>query len=95
MAKKKYGRVIDPHTADGVKIAMRLREARYPMICRETALPVKFDETIVEALGEHAPRPPAFEGIEKRPQRFEVVKPDAEALKEYIRACAVSPSSSS
>lgn len=84
MAKKKYGRVIDPHTADGVKIALRLKDARTPTLALETALPAKFDATIVEALGEHAPRPEGFEGIEKRPQRFEVIKPDAAALKAYI-----------
>ena len=88
LVKQKYAQVIDPHTADGVKIAMRLREARIPMICLETALPVKFDETIVEALGEHAPRPAAFEGIEKLPQRFQVMKADETALKSYIEAHA-------
>jgi threonine synthase len=84
LVKQKYGRVIDPHTADGVKIALRLREARTPMICLETALPCKFDETIVEALGEHAPRPASYEGIEDRPQRFESMKPDPEAVKRFI-----------
>jgi threonine synthase len=84
LVKQKYGQVIDPHTADGVKIAMRVSEARYPMICLETALPVKFDETIVEALGEHAPRPAVFEGIESWPQRVEVMKPDPERIKSYI-----------
>jgi len=84
LVKEKYGQVIDPHTADGVKIGMRLREARYPMICLETALPVKFDATIVEALGVHAERPAAFEGIEDRPQRVTVMKPDAGAVKRFI-----------
>ncbi|QJR15386.1 threonine synthase [Usitatibacter palustris] len=86
LVKKKYNQVIDPHTADGVKVALRQREPRYPMICLETALPVKFDATIVEALGEHAPRPPQFEGLEKLPQRFTTMKPDPEALKDYIRS---------
>jgi threonine synthase len=86
LVKEKYGGVIDPHTADGVKIALRMREARYPMICLETALPVKFDETIVEALGQHAPRPEGFAGIEKLPQRFERMPPQAERIKEYIAA---------
>ena len=84
LVNEKYGVLIDPHTADGVKIALRLREPRYPMICLETALPAKFDETIVEAIGRHAPRPPGFEGIEDRPQRFEVMPPDPEAVKRYI-----------
>lgn len=85
LVKEKYGRIIDPHTADGVKIALRARQRSVPMICLETALPAKFDATIVEALGEHAPRPPAYEGIEKLPQRFEVMKPDAGAVKDFIR----------
>lgn len=82
--KERYGLVIDPHTADGVKIALRLREPRYPMICLETALPAKFDEMILEALGEHAPRPKALAGIEGLPQRFVVMRPDPEAVKAYI-----------
>jgi threonine synthase len=88
LAKAKYGEIIDPHTADGLKIALRHREARYPMICLETALPVKFDATIVEALGQHAPRPAAFEGIESLPQRCERMGPDVDALKRYIEANA-------
>jgi len=86
LVKEKYGEVIDPHTADGVKIALRMREARYPMICLETALPAKFDDTIVEALGVHAPRPAGFEGIEELPQRVILMKPDAEAVKRFIEA---------
>ena len=88
LVKEKYGQVIDPHTADGVKIAMRVREPRYPMICLETALPAKFDETIVEALGIHAPRPERLKGIEKLPQRVTVMKPDPEAVKRFIDARA-------
>ncbi len=84
MVKQKYGQVIDPHTADGVKIGIRVREARYPMICLETALPAKFDETIVEALGVHAPRPAGLEGLESRPQHVTVMKPDVEAVKRFI-----------
>jgi threonine synthase len=84
LVKEKYGQVIDPHTADGVKIALRLKEARYPMICLETALPAKFDQAIVEALGEHAPRPAGFEGIEKLPQRVDTLEPDVARVKQYI-----------
>jgi threonine synthase len=84
LVKEKYGRVIDPHTADGVKIALRMREARIPMICLETALAAKFDETIVEALGEHAERPEPLRDIEQLPQRFRTMKPDAALIKDYI-----------
>jgi threonine synthase len=88
LAKEKYGQVIDPHTADGVKIALRHREARYPMICLETAQPVKFEATILEALGEPAPRPAGFEAIERLEQRFEVMQPDSRLIKVYIASHA-------
>jgi len=84
LAKQKYGEVIDPHTADGLKIGLRMREARYPMICLETAMAAKFDATIMEALGEHAPRPARFEGLETLPQRVSVMKPDVTAVKRFV-----------
>jgi threonine synthase len=43
---------VDPHTADGLFVAEPWREAGVKMICLETALPVKFAETIREALGQ-------------------------------------------
>jgi threonine synthase len=84
LVKEKYGEVIDPHTADGVKIALRMREMRYPMICLETALPAKFEATIVEALGTPPPRPARFENIESLPQRVEPMPADAARVKDYI-----------
>ncbi len=86
--KKDYGVVIDPHTADGVKIAMRIRDRGTPMVCVETALPAKFEATIVEALGEKPPRPAGFEGIEDLPQHCDAMGVDPEALKAYIAARA-------
>jgi threonine synthase len=80
----KYGVTIDPHTADGVKVGLQYREPGVPLICLETALPAKFADTIREALGSEPARPPGFEKLERLPQRFEVVKPDAEAVKRYI-----------
>jgi threonine synthase len=84
LVKDKYGEVIDPHTADGVKIALRTREPRYPMLCLETALPAKFEATIVEALGTPPPRPARFDGIEALPQRFERMPADAARVRDYI-----------
>jgi threonine synthase len=86
--RKKYGVTIDPHTADGVKVGQAHREAGVPMICLETALPAKFAETIREALGRDPERPAAFKGLEERAQRFELVEPDAAAVKRYIEAHA-------
>lgn len=87
-AERRWGVLIDPHTADGVRIGLEHREPGVPLICLETALPVKFAETIREATGEDPPRPAGFEGLEARPQRFEVIEADAEAVKRYIVAHA-------
>ena len=80
----KYGATIDPHTADGVKVGLQHREAGVPLICMETALPAKFADTIREALGRAPVRPAGFENLEELPQRFEVIKPDAQAVKRYM-----------
>ena len=87
---ERYGVTIDTHTADGVKVARERRgDANVPMIVLETALPIKFAQTIVEALG-HAPeRPAKFEGIESLPKRVQVLPADVDLVKAYIaRHCA-------
>jgi threonine synthase len=79
-----HGIMIDTHTADGVKVAREHAKAGVPMIVLETALPIKFAETIVEALGKEPPRPAKFEGIEALPKRVMVMKPDVNAVKALI-----------
>ena len=81
---ERFGVVIDTHTADGVKVARAHASAEVPMIVLETALPIKFSETIVEALGRQPDRPPQFEGIEALPKRVHVMPADAVAVKNYI-----------
>ncbi len=81
--------MIDTHTADAVKVAQEHREVGVPMIVMETAQPVKFSETIQEALGRDPSRPPELEGIESLPQRVEVMPADAQRVKDFIvRHCA-------
>ncbi|XZG71442.1 threonine synthase [Chitinibacteraceae bacterium HSL-7] len=82
--KAKYGIEIDPHTADGYKAALAHREAGIKMVILETALPAKFEATMVEALGTAPQRPATLEGLEALPQRFEVIEADAEALKALV-----------
>lgn len=81
---ERYGIIIDPHTADGIKVALEHVDRDVPMICLETALPAKFPETIVEALGREPERPAAYAGLETRPQRFEALPADAAAVKSFI-----------
>ncbi len=83
---KDYGVMIDPHTADGVKVGLEHRERGVALVCMETAQPAKFAETIREALGREPVRPPGFESLEKLPQRFEVMDADAGKVKHYIAA---------
>jgi threonine synthase len=80
----KYGVMVDPHTADGLKLAIEKRTPGRPMLALETALPAKFESTIIEALGCKPVRPAAMLGIEKLPQRVEVMAVDAEAVKRFI-----------
>ena len=81
---KKHDLIVDPHTADGIKVGLEFREPGVPLICLETALPVKFPETIREALGRDPERPAEFVGIEKRAQRVQVIEPDLLFLKNFI-----------
>ncbi len=86
---QRFGTMIDTHTADGLKVAREHRLAGVPMIVLETALPIKFAETIVEALGREPDRPAKFAGIEKLPKRVTVLPADAERVKQFIAAhCA-------
>ena len=81
-----YGVMVDTHTADGIKVGLEQCRPGLPLICLETALPAKFEETIIEALGRKPQRPAAMEGIENLPQRVEVMDADVEQLKTYIAA---------
>ena len=80
--------MIDTHTADGVKVAREHGVAGIPMIVLETAQPVKFAETIREALGCDPVRPQELDGIENLPQRVEVVDAQVDAIKQIVmREC--------
>lgn len=85
------GELIDPHTADGVHVAKQLQQADEMIVCAETALPAKFAETIVEAVGDiDIPRPEHTQGLEALPQRVKVLDNDANLVADEIRK-VVSP----
>jgi threonine synthase len=85
---QQHGVLIDPHTADGLKVALELRDdpgARgVPMIVLETALPAKFAATLREATGVEPEVPAALRGIEALPRRFEVLPADVARVRQYI-----------
>jgi threonine synthase len=80
----KQGVMIDTHTADGVKVAREYLTKGVPMIVLETALPIKFAETIVEALGREPDRPAKFVGIEALPKRVVTMPADVAQIKAFI-----------
>jgi len=85
----RYGVTIDPHTADGMKVARQhvgSLPADVPLLVLETAQAAKFAETIREALGRDPEIPADLQGLEALPQRVEVMPPDVDAVKAFIAA---------
>ena len=81
------GVLIDPHTADGVKVARdRIADGSVstPVVVDETALPVKFAETIREALGRDPEVPERFANLDSGERRVVEVPNDADAVKRII-----------
>ncbi|WP_076998744.1 threonine synthase [Variovorax sp. KK3] len=81
---RRFATLIDTHTADGLKAAREHLSPGVPMVVLETALPIKFAETIVEALGRSPDRPARFNGIEALPRRVVKLPADVGAVKAYI-----------
>ena len=84
----RFGVVIDTHTADGLKVAREHLQPGIPTIVLETALPIKFADTIEEALGRRPALPAALADLESRPKRFTVVKADLAVIKAFVEAHA-------
>ena len=82
---RRTGRVLDPHTAVGVKVAEELRGAA-PTVCLATAHPGKFPDTAPPgAKVDHA----RLAGLDDLPARKVVVPNDAERVARHIESvCA-------
>ncbi|MGZ5156229.1 MAG: threonine synthase [Caldimonas sp.] len=81
---RRFGQVIDPHTADALKVGREHATPGTPMLVLETALPAKFSATVREAIGIEPPRPERFAGLETLPRRFATLPADLARLKAYI-----------
>ncbi|NIO59392.1 MAG: threonine synthase, partial [Acidobacteria bacterium] len=86
----RYGRIIDPHTADGVKVGRELADPSLPLVCLETAQPTKFEATIREALGHVPARPGHLVGLENRTQVVDVVPAAPDVVRERIESFTTS-----
>ena len=80
----RFATVIDTHTADGLKVGREHLTPGAPTLVLETALPAKFAETIVEAIGREPDRPAAMRGIEQLPKRFVEMAADVSSVKRFI-----------
>ncbi|MBO3663418.1 threonine synthase [Microbacterium stercoris] len=81
--------IIDPHTADGVKVARENIEDGVPMLVLETAKPEKFAETIDEAIGVKLEYSEELQQLLAAPQRVTTQSGDAAELRAFIAANAL------
>ena len=88
---ERFGLIIDPHTADGLKVAREQLVPGQAVLVLETALPIKFAETMREALGRDPERPAKFDGIEALPKRVLVMPVDTDQVKAFVRAHCPTP----
>ena len=79
------GLIIDPHTADGVKVARENLHDDVPMLVLETALPLKFAETIKEAIGVDMSLPEHLADLMDLPQYVEQMDNDVEQVRAYLQ----------
>ena len=80
-----FGVLVDPHTADGVYVAEQLAgEVDTPIVVLETALPVKFADTIAEAIGEAPEVPERFAKIMDAERHVTDLPNDVDAVKAFI-----------
>jgi threonine synthase len=56
------------------------------MLVLETALPTKFEKTVLEAIGKKPTRPEALVNLEKIDQKFEVFDNKTSLVKDFILA---------
>lgn len=86
------GELIDPHTAVAVAAAKRVRAqgklGSTPLVALSTAHPAKFPEAVKAAAGIEPGLPAAARGIGEKPERFDRLPNDPEAVKAYLRAFA-------
>lgn len=82
------GRLVDPHTAVGIRAGRDLRPSGTPLVSLATAHPAKFPEAMIRATGEAAPLPEPLAAMLQAPERFATLPNDLAALQAHLRAWA-------
>ncbi len=85
------GYLADPHTAVGIGAARACRgsgdEADRPVVCMATAHPAKFPDAVEQATGVRPALPPHLADLHERPERYELLGNDLEAVRTYVESC--------
>jgi threonine synthase len=84
------GMLIDPHTAVAVAAAAKAPalDRAIPLVVLATAHPAKFPHAVAGAVGVTAAEPRAVAELAARPERFERMAADVQAVKAFVRAFA-------
>ncbi len=84
------GELIDPHTSVGVCGALKVgpANATTPVVVLSTAHAAKFPETVTPITGVEPKAPPRAAEIARKPEHFDHLPADIEAVKAYVRAFA-------
>ena len=83
------GRLIDPHTADGVTVALARMEPGFPTLVLETAKAAKFGATVADALGGEQPVDEVVRALLEAPQHVTELDDDLDALRSLIEEHAL------
>ncbi len=86
---KRSAVLVDPHTAVGLQAAADCRrDPAVPMVTLSTAHPAKFPAAVKAASGRHPALPERMNDLFDRPERYDRLPNDLDAVKAHIRARA-------
>ena len=78
------GELLDPHTAVGYCVAQQLKNSSSPMVTLSTAHPAKFPDAVAAASGTRPSLPPHLSDLMDRPETYDVIAGNLEAVKSHI-----------
>ena len=85
----KTGEVLDPHSAIGAGAGLKATlKADSPMVALATAHPAKFPDAVEKATGARPGLPPHLADLFERPERYDVIANDLDAIRAYVSTFA-------
>ena len=93
---RRTGYLADPHTAVGIGAARACREGAggappdLPVVCMATAHPAKFPDAVEQATGVRPALPDHMADLFDRPERYEVLPADLDAVRSHVERCVAS-----